>query len=599
MSALDPVAFLRATPPFGDLPPRFFERAARSLDIGFYPVGTRLVQSGGTPLQHLYVIRKGAVRLERAGQTLQLLEEGEVFGYTSLLSRKATLDAIVEEDLLAYRIPKLEFEQLLEDARFASHFAMGLAERLKHSLERPQVATFQADLGVAVETLVREPPVRVPAGATVGDAALVMRERHVSSVLVDTIPPGIVTDRDFRNRVLAEGLGPTTPVTAIYSSPLKTVPGRTAVYEAWQMLLDQGVHHLPVTRGEEILGVLTAKDLLKTTAQGPPAMLRSVERLASRSALPGYGTRLAEMAASLLAGGLDATVIAGFVARLNDALLGRVLRWAEAEFGPPPAPYAWIAFGSEGRMEQTLLTDQDNALVHGGTAADEPYFAALAERANADLIMAGYPPCPGGYMARKWHGPLDEWEARFNGWLDDPKPQALLWAAIFFDFRKVHGVLDLAPLEAVLTRASKARVFLSCMAKAALEFRPPPSLFLRLHGDEIDLKRQAISPIVFLVRPYALEVGTTARNTLERLDKAVEAGLMGADARATLREAYQFLLGLRLREQVRMIAGGNPPVNTISLSALSSIERSRLKDSLRHIREWQDKAAYYYRTELF
>jgi CBS domain-containing protein len=599
MSALDPVAFLRATPPFGDLPPRFFERAARSLDIGFYPVGTRLVQSGGTPLQHLYVIRKGAVRLERAGQTLQLLEEGEVFGYTSLLSRKATLDAIVEEDLLAYRIPKLEFEQLLEDARFASHFAMGLAERLKHSLERPQVATFQADLGVAVETLVHEPPVRVPAGATVGDAALVMRERHVSSVLVDTTPPGIVTDRDFRNRVLAEGLGPTTPVTAIYSSPLKTVPGRTAVYEAWQMLLDQGVHHLPVTRGDEILGVLTAKDLLKTTAQGPPAMLRSVERLASRSALPGYGTRLAEMAATLLAGGLDATVIAGFVARLNDALLGRVLRWAEAEFGPPPAPYAWIAFGSEGRMEQTLLTDQDNALVHGGTAADEPYFAALAERANADLIMAGYPPCPGDYMARKWHGPLDEWEARFNGWLDDPKPQALLWAAIFFDFRKVHGALDLAPLEAVLTRASKARVFLSCMAKAALEFRPPPSLFLRLHGDEIDLKRQAISPIVFLVRPYALEVGTTARNTLERLDKAVEAGLMGADARATLREAYQFLLGLRLREQVRMIAGGTQPVNTISLSALSSIERSRLKDSLRHIREWQDKAAYYYRTELF
>src|SRR3990172_6377455 len=192
MSALDPVAFLRATPPFGDLPPRFFERAARSLDIGFYPVGTRLVQSGGTPLQHLYVIRKGAVRLERAGQTLQLLEEGEVFGYTSLLSRKATLDAIVEEDLLAYRIPREEFEPLLEDARFASHFAMGLAERLKHSLERPQVATFQADLGVAVETLVREPPVRAPAGATVGDAALVMRERHVSSVLVDTIPPPIL-----------------------------------------------------------------------------------------------------------------------------------------------------------------------------------------------------------------------------------------------------------------------------------------------------------------------------------------------------------------------------------------------------------------------
>ena len=599
MSALDPVTFLRATPPFGDLPPRFFERAAKSLDIGFFPVGTRLVQSGGTPLQHLYIIRKGAVRLESGGQTLQLLEEGEVFGYTSLLSRKATLDAIVEEDLLAYRIPRAEFEALLEDARFASHFAMGLAERLKHSLERPQVATFQADLGVAVETLVREPPVRVPATATVGEAARAMRDRHASAVLVDSLPPGIVTDRDFRNRVLAEGLGPEMPVTAIASSPLKTVPGTTAIYEAWQTLLDQGVHHLPITRGNEILGVLTAGDLLKTTAQGPPAMLRSVERLASRDGLPGYGTRLAEMCSSLLAGGLDATVIAGFVARLNDALLGRILRWAEADLGPPPAPYAWIAFGSEGRMEQTLLTDQDNALVHGGTAADEPYFLALAERANADLILAGYPPCPGGYMARNWHGALDEWEARFNGWLDDPKPQALLWAAIFFDFRKVHGDLDLARLDAVLTRASKARVFLSCMAKAALEFRPPPSLFLRLHGDEIDLKRQVISPIVFLARPYALEVGTTARNTLERLDKAVDAGLMSADVRSTLREAYRFLLGLRLREQIRMIAQGGPALNTISLGSLTSIERSRLKDSLRHIRDWQDKAAYYYRTELF
>ncbi len=598
MSALDPVAFLRATPPFGDLPPRFFERAARSLDIGFFPAGTRLVQSGGTPLQHLYVIRKGAVRLESGGQTLQLLEEGEVFGYTSLLSKKATLDAIVEEDLLAYRIPREEFEALLEDARFASHFAMGLAERLKHSLERPQAA-FQADLGVAVETLVSEPPVRVPGDATVGETARAMRDHHASAVLVDADPPGIVTDRDFRNKVLAEGRGPETPVIAICSSPLKTVPGRTAVYEAWQMLLDQGVHHLPITRGDEIVGVLTAGDLLRTTAQGPPAVLRSVERLASRDALPGYGSRLAEMSSSLLAGGLDATVIAGFVARLNDALLGRILRWAEAELGPPPVPYAWIAFGSEGRMEQTLLTDQDNALVHGGTADHEPYFLALAERANADLILAGYPPCPGGYMARNWHGPLVEWVARFEGWLVDPKPQALLWASIFFDFRKVHGELDLSPLEAVLARASKARVFLSCMAKAALEFRPPQSLFLRLHGDEIDLKRQVISPIVFLARPYALEVGTTARNTLERLDKAVEAGLMSADVRATLREAYRFLLGLRLREQIRMLEQGQAPVNTISLGALSSIERSRLKDSLRHIRDWQDKAAYYYRAELF
>ncbi len=599
MSALDPVAFVRATRPFGDLPPPLFERAARSLDIGFFPVGTRLVERDGTPLRHLYIIRKGVVRLEREGQTLQLLEEGEVFGYTSLIAKKATLDAIVEEDLLAYRIPAEEFERLLADARFASHFAAGLAERLKHSLARTQVTTFQADLGVAVESLVRRPPVRVPATATVGEAARVMRKEGVSSVLVDTSPAGIVTDRDFRNKVLAEGLGPGTLVTDVYSTPLRTVAGQTAIYEAWQTLLEAGVHHLPIVRGDVVVGVVTANDLLKNSAQGPVPVLRSVERLRSHEALPGYGRRVTEMASSLLAGGLDATVIAGFVARLNDALLGRILRWAEQELGPPPAPYAWIAFGSEGRMEQTLLTDQDNALVHGGTAADEPYFAALAERANSDLESAGFPRCPGNYMARAWHGPLAEWEARFSGWLGEPKPRALLQAAIFFDFRRVYGTLDLAPLDAVLARAAKARVFLSALAKAALEFRPPPSLLMRLRGEEIDLKLQAISPIVFLARPYALEVGSPARNTLARLDAAVAGGLIGNDVRATLREAYRFLLGLRLREQIRMLAEGKPPVNTLAIGALSSIERSRLKDSLRAVREWQETAAYHYRTDLF
>ena len=598
MSALDPVAYLKSTPPFSELPAARFEEATRALEIGYYAAGSRLAERGGTPLQHLYVIRKGAVRLERDGQTLQILEEGEVFGYTSLITKRATLDVFVEDDLLAYRLPAAEFERLLGDARFAGHFAVGLADRLSHSLERSAVAGFHADLAAPVESLARRAPVRVPASATVGEAARVMRAANVGSVLVDSDPPGIVTDRDFRNKVLAEGLGPDVPVIQIHSAPLRTVPAGTALYEAWQILLDAGVHHLPVTRGDQVVAVLSTTDLLRSSTQGPMAVLRGVERLASREALPGYASRVSEMTASLLAGGLDVTVIAGFVARLNDALLGRILRWAEADLGPPPAPYAWLVFGSEGRMEQTLLTDQDNALVHGGSAGDEPWFAALAERANADLEAAGFPRCPGGYMARHWHGPLPEWEARFAGWVAEPKPKALLQAAIFFDFRKVHGALDITSLGAALARAARARVFLACLAKAALEFRPP-SLVLRLRGEEIDLKLQGISPIVFLARPYAVEMGSTARNTLDRLDAAVAGGVMGPDVRDTLREAYRFLLGLRLRQQLRMVAEGQPIVNKVALSALSSIERSRLKDSLRAVRAWQEKASFHFKTDMF
>ena len=293
------------------------------------------------------------------------------------------------------------------------------------------MASFQPDLGVPVATLLRgRAPVRVPPTATVGEAARAMAERCVSSAIVDSDPPGIVTDRDFGRRVLAVGRGPETPVTEVATAPLRTVPAETPVYEAWRILLDPGVHHLPVTRADEIVGVLSSIDLLRFTASGPVAAMRSVEPLASRDALPGYCARVARMASALLAGGLEPFVIGGFVARLNDALRSRILRWPEAEL-PPPVPYAWLVFGSEGRQEQTLLTDQDNALVYGeDSPAARAYFTRFAERAISDLQAAGFPRCPGGYMATRWQGPLDEWRDRFHGWLEKATPTALLEASI-------------------------------------------------------------------------------------------------------------------------------------------------------------------------
>ena len=504
MAAIDPVAYVRATPPFDALPRELFERAAAALEVVYHPAGSALVRAGGEPLGHLFVIRKGSVRLERDGQTLQLLEEGEVFGYTSLLTGKATLDVVVEDELVAYRLPAAVFRELLADARFAGHFAGGLGARLRASLAQPPPVRFHLDLSLEARQLLRRPAVWVGAEATVGEAARVMRQERISSVLVRTEPPGIVTDRDFRNRVLAAGLGPATPLTRVLSRPLRTVPSSAPVHEAWTSLLEAGVHHLPVERDGELLGVLTASDLLKSSAQGPVAVLRRVERLASREALPGYAEKVTEMVSVLLAGGLRAPVIAGLVARLNDALVRRLLAWAEADLGPPPAPYAWLALGSEGRMEQTLLTDQDNALAYDDAGAGhEDWYAGLAQLVNGDLEAAGFPPCRGDHMARRWRGPLSEWVARFQRCVDDPRPHD---AALFFDFRGVGGSLGLEPLEAVVARAPRAALFLRFMAREALSFVP------RRHAapaPHLDGRPQAPRdhPVVFLARCYGLEVG--------------------------------------------------------------------------------------------
>jgi len=594
--ASDPVAYVRATPPFDALPQALFDEAMRALEVAFYPAGTWLVRAGGTPLEHLHVIRKGTLRLEREGQAVQVLEEGEIFGYTSLITRQATLDAVVEEDLLTYELPDAEFQRLRADAAFAGHFALGLADRLARALEHSPVVTFQPDLAEEVRRLVRRRAVWVGGAATVGEAARIMRAERVSSVLVRSDPPGIVTDRDLARRVLARGLGPETPVARVLSAPLRTVSAEAPLYEAWSALLDAGVHHLPVVRGGEIVGVLTATDLLRSSAQGPVAVLRRVERLAGREDLPGYAAKVAEMAAALLAAGLDVTIIAGLVGRLGDALVGRLLAWAEADLGPAPAPYAWIALGSEGRMEQAVITDQDNALVHGDEEGAAPgWFGALAERVNADLEAAGFPRCPHGHMARASHAPLSEWKRRFDACIDERRP---LPAALLFDFRKVAGALDVAPLEAAMGRAARNPGFLRFLARTAVEHEAPASL--RLRGEaRVDLKAKGITPVVHLARCYGLEVGTPARATLKRLEAAREAGLVSADACESVSQAYRLFLGLRLRHQLRMLAEGKPPTSEVALSDLTAIERTRLKDSFRAVKRWQDKAAYHYRTDFF
>jgi CBS domain-containing protein len=596
VDAIDPVAYVRATPPFAALSPALFDDAARALEIAFFPAGTWLVRSGSAPLEHLYVIRRGAVRLERAGQTVQVLEEGEIFGYTSLITREATLDVVVEQDLLAYLLPDAEFQRLRADAGFAGHFAVGLAARLEKALEHSPVVTFQADVSQEARRLVRRAPAWVDATATVGEAARLMRRERISSVLVRGDPPGIVTDRDLTHRVLAEGLGPETPVSRVASAPLRTVPANAPLYAAWGAVLEAGVHHLPVVREGEVIGVLTATDLLRSSAHGPVAVLRRVEGLAGRESLPGYAEKVAEMSAALLAGGLDAATIGGLVARLGAALVARLLAWAEADLGPPPGPYAWIALGSEGRGEQPLLTDQDHGLVHAdGPASDEGYWRALAERVTADLEAAGYPPCPHGHTAREERGSLTEWRRRFDGCIDERRPLA---ATLLFDFRKVAGALALDPLEAAMARAARNPAFLRFLARAAIERRPPSSL--RRDGDaRVDLKSHGILPVVHLARCYALEVGTPARATLERLLAARGAGLLSPETHEGVAQAYRFLLGLRLRHQLRLLSEGKPPASDVAVAELGPLERTRLKEALRAIRRWQEKAAYHYRTDFF
>ena len=330
-------------------------------------------------------------------------------------------------------------------------------------------------------------------------------------------------------------------------------------------------------------------------AQSPLALLRRVERLE----LARYGEEVARLVAGLFQAGVPALEIGRVVAGLNDALIRRLLQEAERTLGPPPVPYAFLVFGSEGRTDQALLTEQDNALALA-EEGHEAYFQALAERVVEGLVAAGIPPCPGGYMATRWRLSLARWQEVFARWMEAPEPQALLDAQIFFDLRPVGGSLSLAALERLIQEKAKAGVFLYHLAQAALAFRPPLGLFGRVRTEEgfIDLKRHALAPIVSLARVYALMAGSPARRTPERLKQGAEKGAVSLELAERLEEAYAFFFHLRLKAQLQALKEGRPPGNRVVYKALSPLERRRALEGFRAILEAQEALALRFQIRL-
>lgn len=596
---MTPLEFIRRTPPFDRLPPEAMAAVERGLEIGFFPKGARVLAREGPPSAHLYLIRKGVARLLREGREVLLLEEGDFFGYPSLLSQDAPVfDVVAEEDLLVYRWEQKLFRGLLAYPEFAQFFNRGLAERLRLLNHSP--STLNLDLSMPVGELVSRPAVFVARSASIGQAARIMRQERISSLLVEGEPLGILTDRDLRNRVLAEGRGPETPLAEVMSAPAKTLAAETPLFEALAFMVRQGIHHLPVTRDGRVVGVITDTVLMRQQAKSPLYLLRRLERTRDPADLRGYREELSGVVESLMAGGLGAAAIGRSVSSLNDQLVRLLLELAETKLGPPPTPYAWIVFGSEGRMEQALLTDQDNALVYQDDLPEaRPYFARLAEFVVQGLLQAGFPPCPGGYMATRWHKPLAEWEGLFERWIQQPSPQELLEAQIFFDFRPVHGDLSLQSLEQLITHSGQQRIFLAQMARSALQFRPPLGFFRRIREEEggVDLKRGGIAPIVSLARVYALEAHSPVRGTLERLEAAARAGKLSAEGAEILSEAFNFLTRLRLREQLAALRRAEPPSHKVPLETLSALERRHLKEAFVAIGEMQEALSQRFQTD--
>jgi CBS domain-containing protein len=542
--------FLSELPGFEDLDHDQLTATARAIQIGYYKAGSQVLTLGAMNRQ-LHIVRSGALELRNAeGDLVMRPAEGDVFGFPSLMNAAPLRNqSVAIEDSLIYHLDGDVFAELRRNNdRFDTYFIRLLSDRL---LSRPAPTKLHGAEGRAVSQLITRPPVTIDAAATIQEAARKMVDERVSAILVmdEGRFCGITTDRDFRQRVVARGLPVDTSIRDIMSGNPISIDAGDLAYEAALTMMQNKIHHLPVTENGELIGMVSRSDFMRIETEHPLYLVNDIANIVDAC------KRLPALIASQISADADGEQLGKFITTITDSVTQQLCRIAESELGSPPCTYAWVALGSQGRHEQSARSDQDNALVldDSATEADDDYFKAMARIVNDGLDACGYVYCPGDVMASnpKWRKPLQTWKKYFNHWITVPEEEALMHANIFFDLRCVYGDAGLVDelKESIRDDAKRNELFLALMAKNAMNFQPPLGFFRQFvleksgdHKNTLDIKKHGIMPIVEIARIRALAAGEmriTTRNRLRAAAKAGEITEPDADRRARLHREAQ------------------------------------------------------------
>lgn len=621
------VSFLQETLPFNQLPPVDMENLAECAVIGFYPRGTLILEQDKTEVSELYLIQKGGVRVFLKGedQSETLVDhrgEGGSFGALSLIrDSRANLNVQTVEDTFCYLFPRDSFLDLINrNPGFANHYLKSLSKKLVGSAyselrSRNVSQGSESNLYLfasRIADIAHRELKSVTLDETIHGAAAKMTDLAVGSLLVrndagDVV--GIITDKDLTTKVVAKRLSYDEPVQKIVTGPLKTIQDSALCFDAVLAMMHEGVHHLAVENSGSITGIVTAHDILVAQGSSPLFLMREIESQTEISSLYSLSGKTISVIKGLIEEGAKADNVARVISVLNDRIINRLLTLMVEEFGPPPVPFCWIVMGSEGRKEQTFKTDQDNAIVYEDPPdewetikATKLYFRRFGNQAIKHITACGYPLCKGDMMASvsTWRKQYSVWVGYFDKWMATTDPFETLNAKIFFDFRPIFGDMDLgAKLRNHITQQAKqSDPFLKHLASDCLAIEPPLSFFRNFiverdgeHKNRLDLKLRGLTPVVDFARMMALKHGKPETNTQDRLRELQQSRFINDDICSDVLEAYNFLMHLRLVNQLRLIEKGDEPHNFVDPADLSDLEKITLKEAFAVIKRTQSYAA--------
>jgi len=618
------IRFLRQYPPFAQMEQEALDFLAARVVLGYYPKGTIILDPEQAMPQAFHIIQRGSVQVlpfnvAHSDDEHQVnIGPGECFSVSAMLENRPVLSPYTASaDTFCYELPAEHFPELLSRSPVFREFTTEFLTSMLRESRRLIKLNFTSSTGEqqamnrTLRTLVTRQPVTCAPQTSLGDVLRMMQGRKIGSMLVvgeGGRVEGIFTRHDVLDRVALAQSDLARPISEVMTPHPLTLPAEASAYEAALLIADRGIRHIPVCDGDRLLGVVTERDLFALQRVSVRAINHTIASAQSIDELRLAAADIRKLARSLLGQGVSAEHMTLIISTLNDALVRQILDIEESRFDLGGVRWSWLAFGSEGRYEQTISTDQDNGLIFdsGGAAPDAVRARLLpfAQEVNRALDTCGFPMCRGNIMAGnpQWCLSIDEWRARFGQWIANTDPQALLSAVIFFDFRGLYGEDSLAhALRDHLTELARGNSrFQRQLAQYALQTKPPLGLISDFVTDEdgesrgtIDLKKSGARLFTDAARVLALAAGVAHTHTVHRLRKAGVALKIPAGEIDAFAEAFFFLQTLRLRGQMAADTTSLSP-NRVNPAKLNEVDRRILKESLRQLRKLQSRVALDY-----
>ncbi len=607
--------------PFAQMAAAHVDRFVAECTQCYFEPGEVVLEASHGPVTHLLFMRRGSVSGRRGADEDRAafeVEAGDLFPIGAVMAERAVSSTYTAKaDTFCLALPAARVHSLAgESAPFADFLNRRVQQWLDLSRRALQVAYASQSLAEqSLETplgdLLRRAVVTVSPATPLSQALQAMHGKRIGSVLVadddSGAALGILTRHDVLGRITLPGLALATPISAVMSQPLHSLTTRHTAQDAALLMSRHGIRHVPVADDSgRVVGILSERDLFALQRLSLKQVSSAIRAAADVPTLQQVAADIRRFARNLLGQGVQARQLTELISHLNDVLTERLVTLIAGQHQIDLARVCWLAFGSEGRSEQTIATDQDNGIVFASddAARERPALLAFARNVNEALDACGYPLCQGNVMASNPECCLTqaEWLARFASWIDHGAPEDLLAANIYFDARPLAGAAALAqPMrELVSARAGRNARFMKQMADNALRNGPAltwtGAIDTHPQGDQqvIDLKLHGTAIYVDAARLFALAHGIAATGTRARFEAAARAMRVPAQEAEAWTEGFEILQTMRLQVQLAAASreavdasDGNP--NLIDVGALNDIDRRVLKESLRVARRLQQR----------